>query len=293
MILQKGILTMSHKKAIVLTCLVALMWSLAGYNIKMIQWPAEAIAGGRSLIAVILLAPLFLRKGKLKVNRYVLGGAVCYAAFNYCFSLSTKLTTSAMAIMMQYTAPIYVALLSWVFLRERISKADIASVGAVFGGMLLFFLDSSGGGSVIGNIIAVFNGITFAGISIFLRLQKDGDPALSMYFGNAISAVVGLPFMVSAGVPDLTSLLFLLLAGVLVAVTYTLYAKASTGLSALETVLLPIIDPLMNPVWVFLLLGEAPGVLSLLGAGVILVTVTARVIYGLAQDGKQVGKTAA
>ena len=275
---------MSHKKAIVLTCLVALMWSLAGFNIKMIQWPAEAIAGGRSLIAVILLAPLFLRKGRFQVNRYVLGGAICYAAFNYCFILSTKLTTSAMAIMMQYTAPIYVALLSWVFLRERITRSDIVSVIAVFGGMLLFFLDSTGSGSMLGNVIAIFNGVTFAGISIFLRLQKDGDPALSMYLGNVISAVIGTPFMVSAGKLDFASLLFLLLAGILVAVTYTLYAKASTGLSALETVLLPIIDPLMNPVWVFLFLGEAPGALSLLGSGVILVTVTGRVLLGILHD---------
>ena len=260
------------------------MWSLAGFNIKMIQWPAEAIAGGRSLIAVILLAPLFLRKGRFQVNRYVLGGAICYAAFNYCFILSTKLTTSAMAIMMQYTAPIYVALLSWVFLRERITRSDIVSVIAVFGGMLLFFLDSTGSGSMLGNVIAIFNGVTFAGISIFLRLQKDGDPALSMYLGNVISAVIGTPFMVSAGKLDFASLLFLLLAGILVAVTYTLYAKASTGLSALETVLLPIIDPLMNPVWVFLFLGEAPGALSLLGSGVILVTVTGRVVLGILHD---------
>ena len=87
--------------------------------------------------------------------------------------------------------------------------------------------------------------------------------------------------MVREGLPDVLSLGFLLLAGVLMAVTYTLYARASTGLSALETVLLPIIDPILNPVWVFLLLGEAPGALSLAGSAVVLVTVTARVVYGL------------
>ena len=107
-----------------------------------------------------------------------------------------------------------------------------------------------------------------------------------MYLGNAISAVIGIPFMVSAGLPDLSSLLFLLLAGLLVAVTYTLYAKASTGLSALETVLLPIIDPILNPVWVFFFLGEAPGVLSILGSVVVLVAVTARVALGIVRQPK-------
>lgn len=272
---------MSHKKAIAITCFVALMWSLAGFNIKMIEWSPYAIAAGRSLVAVILLAPMVLRKGFQKIDRYVIGGAICYAAFNYCFITSTTLTSSAIAIMMQYTAPIYVALLSWLFLRERVGWADIISVGFVFLGMIFFFLDSNSGGSLKGNIVSIFNGITFAGISIFLRLQKDGNPALSMYLGNVISAVAGLPIMWNAGMPDTISLLFLLLAGLLVAVSYTLYAKVSTGLSALETVLIPIIDPVMNPVWVFLFLDERPGALTIVGAAVILVSVTIRVVSGL------------
>ena len=272
---------MSHKKAIAITCFVALMWSLAGFNIKMIEWSPYAIAAGRSLVAVILLAPMVLRKGFQKIDRYVIGGAICYAAFNYCFITSTTLTSSAIAIMMQYTAPIYVALLSWLFLRERVGWADIISVGFVFLGMIFFFLDSNSGGSLKGNIVSIFNGITFAGISIFLRLQKDGNPALSMYLGNVISAVAGLPIMWNAGMQDTISLLFLLLAGLLVAVSYTLYAKASTGLSALETVLIPIIDPVMNPVWVFLFLDERPGALTIVGAAVILVSVTIRVVSGL------------
>jgi len=272
---------MSHKKAIAITCFVALMWSLAGFNIKMIEWSPYAIAAGRSLVAVILLTPMVLRKGFQKIDRYVIGGAICYAAFNYCFITSTTLTSSAIAIMMQYTAPIYVALLSWLFLRERVGWADIISVGFVFLGMIFFFLDSNSGGSLKGNIVSIFNGITFAGISIFLRLQKDGNPALSMYLGNVISAVAGLPIMWNAGMPDTISLLFLLLAGLLVAVSYTLYAKASTGLSALETVLIPIIDPVMNPVWVFLFLDERPGALTIVGAAVILVSVTIRVVSGL------------
>ena len=272
---------MSHKKAIAITCFVARMWSLAGFNIKMIEWSPYAIAAGRSLVAVILLAPMVLRKGFQKIDRYVIGGAICYAAFNYCFITSTTLTSSAIAIMMQYTAPIYVALLSWLFLRERVGWADIISVGFVFLGMIFFFLDSNSGGSLKGNIVSIFNGITFAGISIFLRLQKDGNPALSMYLGNVISAVAGLPIMWNAGMPDTISLLFLLLAGLLVAVSYTLYAKASTGLSALETVLIPIIDPVMNPVWVFLFLDERPGALTIVGAAVILVSVTIRVVSGL------------
>lgn len=98
-----------------------------------------------------------------------------------------------------------------------------------------------------------------------------------------LTAIVGIPFIATAGPLDTSGFFFLLLAGILCALTYTLYA-ASTGLSALETVLLPIIDPVMNPVWVFLFLGEAPGSKSIMGAAVVLIAVTARVVYGIQAD---------
>ena len=258
---------MNHKKAVLITCGVALLWSLAGWNIKMIQWSPFAIAGGRSVIAAILLLPVMIKRGGIKVTPAAIGGAVCYMAFNYCFSYSTKYATSAFAIMMQYTAPVYAALLSWLVLKERVTKMDIVSIIAVLVGMILFFIDSTGGGSTIGKIVAVMNGITFAGVSFFLR--------------NVFSGIVGLAFIADSGLPDGTSIAFLGLAGFLCAFTYMMYALASTGLSTLETVLLPVIDPVMNPVWVFLFCGERPGVLSLVGAGVILAAILIRGIAGV------------
>ena len=119
---------MSHKKAIILTCGIALLWSLAGWNIKMITWSPYAIAAGRSIISVVLLLPMVVKGKSLHISRNVIGGAVCYTIFNYCFIISTKLATSAIAIMMQYTAPVYVAVLAWIFLKERITKADLISI---------------------------------------------------------------------------------------------------------------------------------------------------------------------
>ena len=272
---------MKHHKAIIVTCVTALLWSVCGLNIKLIDWSPYAIAGGRSIFAALLLTPFILKSKNRKIDRYVIGGAVCYAAFNYCFNISTKLATSAIAVMMQYTAPVYVSVLAWIFLKEKITKADIASIICVICGMLLFVFDGAAGGSALGKGIAVLNGIFFAGMSIFLRFQKNGNPVMSMYLGNVISGIIGIPIIGSVGMPDTRSFLLLILAGVLCGSTYAVYAVASTGLSALETVLLPIIDPVMNPVWVFLFLGEAPGVLSVIGSVIVLISVTARVIYGL------------
>lgn len=267
-----------HKKAVILTCVVAVIWSLAGLNIKMIRWAPFAIAAGRSLAAALFMIPLIGKNEWRKVDRNVIGGAVCYVIFNYCFIVSTKLTSSAMAIMMQYTAPIYVVFLSWFFLKERIQKADIINLCVVFFGMFLFFSDEKGGGSLTGNIIAVFNGISFAGISIFLRLQKNGNPVLSMFWGNAFTALIGIPFMAAGGLPDGQSLLFLVIAGALASFSYALYAFVSKQLSALEIVLIPIIDPIMNPIWVFIFMGERPGVLSIIGAVIIFLSVTIRML---------------
>lgn len=275
---------MGHQKAIALTCFVALLWSLAGLNIKVIEWPAFAITGGRSFIAFVMLTPLVMQIKNKHIDRYVIAGALFYAAFGYCYILSTKLTTSAMAVVMQYTAPIYVALLSWLFLGERVTKADTVCMIFVFSGILLFFLDKFGGGSFWGNVLAIFNGVFFAGLVICFRLQKNAHPVMSIYLGNFISMLIGMKFVFQAGAPSFSSFIFLIVLGFQIAVTYSLYSKASTGLTALETVLLPIIDPILNPVWVYLFVGEKPGALSIIGGMIVLISITVRVVYSLRND---------
>lgn len=267
---------LSHRTAVILTLCVAFLWSLAGLNMKLIHWSSYAVAGGRSLLAALFLIPILLKSGRLKIDRYVIGGAICYAAFNYCFIFSTKSASSAIAVMMQYTAPLYVAILAWFLFKEKITKMDVIALIAVSIGMVLFMLDGEASGSQIGKIVAIFNGFSFAGISIFLRYQKDGNPVMSVFLGNALGGILGIPFMVQGGIPDASSMLFLLLAGFLFGLTYTVYAIASKSLTALETVLFPVFDPVLNPVWVFLVMGEAPGLFTIVGAVLILVAILAR-----------------
>ncbi len=273
---------MNSKKAIIITCFVAILWSLSGINIKMINWDSISIAGGRSAVAAIFFQFYIKRKGlKIKIDRYTLGGAVCFIAFNYCFILSSKLAGPTTAIMMQYTAPIYVAILSYIFFKENIRKSDLICIIVVILGMVLFFSDQESNVNFFGNLIAIFNGITFAGMAIFFRLQRNNSPEISVYLGNVGASIIGIPFMFSSSSPDLSSVLFIILAGLLSAITYALYAKVSIYLSALETVLIPIIDPILNPVWVFFFLGEKPGNIAILGSIIVLISVTSKVLYGL------------
>ena len=182
-------MTMNHKKAVFLTCCVALLWSTFGLLVKLIDWPSPAIAGGRSIIAALILTPFILKSQNKKITPYVISGALCYAAFNYCFSMSTKLATAAIAIAMQYTAPVYVSILAWIFLREKISKSDVICIFLVLCGMFLFMLDGTSSGSALGKFLAVLNGIFFAGMSFSLRLQRHGNPVMSRSIGQSKKTV--------------------------------------------------------------------------------------------------------
>lgn len=119
------------KKAMLMMLLTAFLWSLAGVFIKLIEMDALAIVCMRSFAASLTML-FFIRRQKLPWSWPMLGGALSYMAFTYCIILSTKLTTSATAVMMQYTAPIYVAFFSWMILNERVRRSDwvVSSRGA-------------------------------------------------------------------------------------------------------------------------------------------------------------------
>lgn len=137
-------------------------------------------------------------------------------------------------------------------------------------------MDQAGGGSLLGNVIAIGNGIFFAGFSICLRFQKEGNPEQSVFLGGLIDFLFGIPFVVGKNLPDVRSLTVIFLAGIVMSVGYRLFTEASKHLSALQSVMLPVIDPVLNPIWVFLVVGECPGMLSLCGAMIVLFAITLR-----------------
>ncbi len=267
---------MSAKQySLVLMLMTAFLWSLAGVFIKIIDWDPLAIVCTRSLVATIVMY-LFIRKQKFQWSWAMLGAALSYACFTYCIILSTKLTTSANAVILQYTAPIYVAFLSGILLKEHIRKADWLCLAAVIAGMWLFFMDQISGGSVLGNLIGIGNGVSFAFLSIFLRFQKNGHPEQSVFIGGLIAFLIGIPFTINHGIPAPKDILVIIIAGVVVSIGYRLFTEASKHLSALQSVMLPIIDPLLNPLWVFLAVGEKPSLISLFGGIIILCAITIR-----------------
>lgn len=254
-----------HCRAVSLLVVTGVMWSLAGVLIKNVDASPIAISGIRSAVAFVVMLP-FIRRGDLTFSAIQMAGAVFYAANMLVFVASTTLTTAANAIVLQYTAPIYVALLGFWFLKERTSLPEWITVGAAVAGVAMFFFDELSAGGFWGNILGIGAGLSFALAVLCFRRQKDGSPIGSMFLGNAITAVVALPFIVRSVPGEWTDWRMLLVLGVVqLGLPYVFYAWAIKRVTALEGIMVPVIEPILNPVWVWFFLGETPGKWALPG----------------------------
>ncbi len=267
-----------HNKSIVLLILTALLWSSGGVLIKLVQWNPAAIAGGRSAIALIFIL-LITRKIRIKLTFIKILGGLAYAATVILFVLSNKLTTAANAILLQFTAPIYVALFGNWFLKEKMSRIDWVTIFLVMFGMILFFVDKLSAGSLIGNITAILSGVAFAWLVLTLRKQKNESPIESIVIGNIITVIIGLPFMFGS-MPSLESWSGLILLGVFqLGLSYIFYTTAIKHVTAIEGILIPVLEPILNPVWVLLILGEQPTYWAIIGGIVVIGSVTFRSMF--------------
>ena len=268
----------AHTRSVLLLIATALCWSLGGLLIKSVDWPPLAVAGSRGFIAALFLLATS-RSLRFDFSRMQLLGALGYAACTVTFCVATKLTTAANAILLQYSAPVWIALFGAWFLGERATRADWATIAVVLGGMTLFFADSLELTHAFGNSLAVISGLCFAGMTIALRKQKDASPVESIILGNLLAFVVGLPWIIGAPALSAGGWTALLLLGIVqLGFSYWLYARAIKHVTALETVLIPVIEPILNPVWVLLATGEQPSRFALVGGAIVLIAVTLRAI---------------
>jgi drug/metabolite transporter (DMT)-like permease len=261
--------------------IAALCWSLGGLLIKAIPWSGLAVAGGRGLIAALFLIGTN-RPLRFHFSPPQILGAIGYAGCTILYCVANKYTTAANAILLQYTAPVWVALFGAWFLGERATRADWITIAVVLGGMSLFFADRLELAHAFGNGIALLSGVSFAAMTLALRRQKDGSPVESIILGNLLAFAVGLPSLLRAGpMPALGWAALLALGTVQLGASYWLYARAIRQVTALEAVLLPVIEPILNPVWVLLAVGEKPSAWALAGGLIVLTAVTSRALSGI------------
>lgn len=268
-----------HAAAVAALVVCAILWSSGGLLIKLLPLQPLAIAGFRSAIAAIVMFLWVRRAGPLRPSwtPAQFGSIISYMFTVVLFVWATKQTTAANAILLQYTAPVWVALLSAAVTKERLQRTDVVVVACVMLGMVVFFLDSLAPGAMLGNILAVASGIAFAGVALFMRAQGGVSTTESIILGNVLTAIFCLPF--AGGLPELSIewIAPLLVLGVLqLGASYLLYSWALAHVTALEAVLITVLEPLLNPVWVGLALGEMPSMTALIGGVLVMVAVVIR-----------------
>ncbi len=264
-----------ERRAVLSLALAAVLFSTGGLLIKLVDLPAFAVAGGRSAIAAIIIL-IYIRRPKFTWSATQIGCAVAYAGTVLSFVVANKMTTAANAILLQYTAPVYIALFGAWFIGERTRLLDWITIALVLCGMTLFLLDGLSAGNWAGNLVALGSAVFYALLTLLLRKQKDASPFESVLLGNIFTAIVGLPAMIGH-VPSRNSIIGLLLLGIFqLGLAYVFYASASRHVTALEIVLVTVIEPILNPLWVVLTIGEKPSLLAIIGGVIVVGAVVGR-----------------
>lgn len=277
-----------HRQGLLAVLGAAVLWSTGGLFIKWVSLDALGVTMWRSLLAGITMYVVARPaiRAPWRTSRLTWAIAVSYALTLVMFVSATKLTTAANAIFLQYTAPLYLLVTGALFLGERATRVDFATVAVAFGGMGLFFVGRLETDALGGNVLAVLSGVSLAAMFTLLRAPSC-TPATrpeAMMLGN-ILLVVGL-FAVNAargssepftpGLRDFFGLAFL---GVVqIGFAYLLFGFGVAHVQALEASLIGMLEPVLNPVWVFIFLGETPGWWAVLGGAIIVAAVTVRTV---------------
>lgn len=266
---------MNRKKGIYLLVLTSILWSFSGVCTKFISWNGFAVAGIRGLIAALLLL-IVNRRPRLPRSGFQVAAIFSYVGLVVLLILSTKLTTAANAILLQYTAPIYSAILGYFVLKEPVTRHDITVIVLVLIGLAVFLYDGLADGRMAGNLIALLSGVCYGAMNVFMRKYDKDAPADNIFWGNLLAFVLMLPFM---GRPEITAVnigIILFMGIFQLGLAYILYSIAIPHVPALEATIITVLEPILNPVWVMLFYGEKPGIRTIIGGAIVLLAISGK-----------------
>ncbi|MEG1548087.1 MAG: DMT family transporter [Clostridia bacterium] len=263
-------------KGILLILACALCWSTAGITIKLVPWNTFALAGWRGGAgAMILLAYMLVTKRRITICRRSLTVGAIVAVTSILFLAANKLTTAANAIVIQYTAPIFLLVFSALLLKKRFMRMDYAAVFVTVAGIALFFMDELTPGGTLGNVLALIDG-AFLALMYMLTGEFDESTRLSgILIGATITFIVGAPaaFIFKTEISAGIVLCVLAMGALQVALPYILYSQALKSCPPLACSLVGCVEIILNPVWVFIFIGEIPGFWAIIGGMIIIATI--------------------
>ena len=261
----------ASQRGTLVVAISAALYRIGGLCINVIPWNGMSINGGRTAIALVVIgAYLLWTKHPLRLNRWVALGALSVFGTNALFSLANKLTTAANAIVLQFTVPIFVMLFSALFFRKKPQKLDLAACAVVLGGILFFFLDSLEMGGGLGNFLALLSGVSYAGVFL-MNDMPDSDAISSVFWGDVLSAVTGLPFLAHETEFTATAVFSLVILGAFqVGVAYVLLCIGLKTTPPVTASLISGIEPVLNPILVAIFYKEAIGAYAMVGAAIVI-----------------------
>lgn len=283
----------SSRRGTLFVAASAVLYSIGGLCIKLIPWSGMAINGGRTAIALLVTgAYMAAIRHPLRFNRWILLGALSVFSCNALFSVSNKLTTAANAIVLQFAMPIFVILFSFLFFHKRPCKLDAAACAAVCGGIVFFFLDSLEMGGGLGNVLALLSGVPYAGIYLMGEMP-DSDALSSVFWGDVISAVIGLPFLFQETEFTVTAIVSLVVLGTFqVGMAYVCLCIGLKTTPPVAASLVAGIEPILNPILVAVFYGEQMGRFALAGAVIVVGGVVSYNVLSGMRDKRVSGITA-
>ena len=259
---------------LLLVFLAAVMWSFAGACVKYVSWSALSIGCIRGIFAAIAIG-IVNRCFIFRPTKAICIGALGTFGTSLLFMLSTKITTAANAIVLQYTAPVFVIFLSFIVLKTRPSRRDLITVGVTFLGIALSFLDHIGHGALFGDFLALISGITFA-MAFFANSLSGADAMKASYLGCLLNVLL-LPFFLTDQAVwefNITEWLVMAAMGIFqMGLSYIFFSLGMRTVKAVSGSIICTIEPILNPVWTFLVVGEQPGKYALIGGGIVVLAI--------------------
>lgn len=272
---------MDRKKGIIFAAVGALIWSSGGVFIKLVDAPGIYIAAARSLVAGLVFIP-FIKPKKIVWSKNLLLLVFCYAYTLIGFVVSTKLTTAANAIILQYTAPIWLFIFYAVWYK-KFDVRKVLPVALVTVGILIFLFEPKTGTNITGNLLALSTGVAFAGVAHFSAMDHGTSGPGLISICNLATFLLALPFVrgiviITASLDIMSIVGIVFLGAFQIAIGYVFYIKSLKHISPLDTSLICLLEPLMNPIWVLLFIHEVPTVIAIVGSVFVLAGIVANIV---------------
>lgn len=272
---------MKKAKGTIYVLLSAICFALGGVLIKIIPWSSITIQGARSFFSLIVIGCyMLLTKQKFVFNKSVLFGAICNMVMAFTFVAATKMTTAVNAIVLQFTEPIFVILLMWIIYKKKPGRNAVIACIVVFTGILCFFFESLSAGGTIGNLLAILSGFAYA--LVFLMKKFPGaDFESSILLSNSISILIAIPSYQTETESTTGIWICVILLGIFqFGLSYVLLSKGLDHVSPVTASLTSTIEPILNPLLVAAFYGETIGVMSIIGAMLVICSAT---IYNITE----------